>query len=106
MNTSEVLLAGPADVTEVHECGAKNEGYDDARFSLVVYVGTPFALCGILFNSILIVSSVFSVGKSRREFKIKCLTIKRRYLGFEGFCEDIHLNKETNLSSVDGPFLS
>jgi hypothetical protein len=56
MNSSEVLLSGRVDAAEVHECGAKNEGYDDARFSLVVYVGTPFALCGILFNSILIVS--------------------------------------------------
>lgn len=66
MNATELLTEGLTEGVELHECGAKNEGYDDARFSLVVYVGTPFALCGILFNSILI------VGSGRLELRKPC----------------------------------
>uniref|UniRef100_A0A7E4VR17 G_PROTEIN_RECEP_F1_2 domain-containing protein n=1 Tax=Panagrellus redivivus TaxID=6233 RepID=A0A7E4VR17_PANRE len=36
------------------QCGAKNEGYDDARFALVTYGGTPIAICGLIFNLILV----------------------------------------------------
>lgn len=41
--------------TQMVKCAGKNEGYDDARFALVVYVGTPIALVGIIFNAILLV---------------------------------------------------
>uniref|UniRef100_A0A915AQU8 G-protein coupled receptors family 1 profile domain-containing protein n=2 Tax=Parascaris univalens TaxID=6257 RepID=A0A915AQU8_PARUN len=41
--------------TQLVRCAGKNEGYDDARFALVVYVGTPIALVGIIFNAILLV---------------------------------------------------
>lgn len=40
------------------ECFAKNEGYDSFRFALVVYFGTPIAICGIISNAILIVSLI------------------------------------------------
>lgn len=41
--------------TENMECAERNEGYDDARFALVVYIGTPIAFIGIVFNGILVV---------------------------------------------------
>ncbi|EFO17589.1 hypothetical protein LOAG_10909 [Loa loa] len=41
--------------SEVIECAEKNEGYDDARFALVVYIGTPIAFIGTLFNGILLI---------------------------------------------------
>ncbi|KAL3984962.1 7 transmembrane receptor (rhodopsin family) protein [Acanthocheilonema viteae] len=37
------------------ECAEKNEGYDDARFALVVYIGTPVAFIGTIFNVILLI---------------------------------------------------
>uniref|UniRef100_A0A158Q7I5 G_PROTEIN_RECEP_F1_2 domain-containing protein n=1 Tax=Elaeophora elaphi TaxID=1147741 RepID=A0A158Q7I5_9BILA len=40
--------------SEVVECAKKNEGYDGARYALVVYIGTPIALIGTLFNGILL----------------------------------------------------
>lgn len=44
--------------TESEECFPKSEGYDDFRFALVVYFGTPIAVCGVISNAILIVSSM------------------------------------------------
>ncbi|KAM3717448.1 G-protein coupled receptor [Dirofilaria immitis] len=41
--------------TEATKCAEKNEGYDDARFALVVYIGTPMAFIGTIFNVILLV---------------------------------------------------
>uniref|UniRef100_A0A915PXG2 G-protein coupled receptors family 1 profile domain-containing protein n=1 Tax=Setaria digitata TaxID=48799 RepID=A0A915PXG2_9BILA len=32
------------------ECAEKNEGYDGGRFALVVYIGTPVAFIGTIFN--------------------------------------------------------
>ncbi|VDK28095.1 unnamed protein product [Gongylonema pulchrum] len=40
--------------SEITECAEKNEAYDGARFALVVYIGTPIAIVGILFNGILL----------------------------------------------------
>uniref|UniRef100_A0AAF5PUK2 G_PROTEIN_RECEP_F1_2 domain-containing protein n=1 Tax=Wuchereria bancrofti TaxID=6293 RepID=A0AAF5PUK2_WUCBA len=37
------------------ECAEKNEGYDNARFALVVYIGTPVAFLGTVFNGILLI---------------------------------------------------
>lgn len=42
---------------ESTECTEKNEAYDSARFALVVYVGTPVAFTGIVFNGILLVGT-------------------------------------------------
>ncbi|KAK0412413.1 hypothetical protein QR680_006196 [Steinernema hermaphroditum] len=36
-------------------CGEKNEGYDEARYALIIFIGTPLAITGVLFNSLLIV---------------------------------------------------
>uniref|UniRef100_A0AC34RKW7 G-protein coupled receptors family 1 profile domain-containing protein n=1 Tax=Panagrolaimus sp. JU765 TaxID=591449 RepID=A0AC34RKW7_9BILA len=53
-----------SDSAEVLECGGKNEAYDFARFALVTYVGTPIAIFGFLFNSLLV--KVFSNRKRLR----------------------------------------
>ncbi|VDM99084.1 unnamed protein product [Thelazia callipaeda] len=41
--------------SEGAECAIKNEVYDDARFALVLYFGTPIACIGIVFNTILLI---------------------------------------------------
>lgn len=37
------------------KCYAKNEDYDTFRFALVVYIGTPIAIFGVISNTLLIV---------------------------------------------------
>lgn len=46
--------------TENDECFPKSEAYDDFRFALVAYVGSPIAVLGIFSNAILIVSQFFT----------------------------------------------
>ncbi|KHN81165.1 Rhodopsin, GQ-coupled [Toxocara canis] len=52
---SEEAMRNASEQQLTSECAAKNEGYDVARFALVVYVGTPIAFVGIFFNAILLV---------------------------------------------------
>ena len=58
MNES-VALSEASDSEGELECGGKNEAYDFARFALVTYVGTPIAIFGLIFNAILVVSTLY-----------------------------------------------
>lgn len=45
--------------SETVQCAQKNEGYYDGRFALVVYIGTPIAFIGAIFNGISLVNILY-----------------------------------------------
>uniref|UniRef100_A0A0K0D035 Reverse transcriptase domain-containing protein n=1 Tax=Angiostrongylus cantonensis TaxID=6313 RepID=A0A0K0D035_ANGCA len=60
------------------EC-SRNESYDFWRYAVIVYVGTPIALAGVVCNCILLVTIVFSL-----PFKEITSTVSARF-GYNGF---------------------